>query len=191
MSTQIFVAQKTLDSITPVVQTQPNRCWAASDEMVGKYYYKFKRGDTSTVTQADVATYIFGSPIDQGGSPDKTRRGLLYAGRTVVPYIPYFTADTTTPVNFEYASIQTFINTGRPVITAILYPVDGAAYGHALVVDGYNDTNNQIRCIDPYDGTRFWVNFADFESEFPFRGYTARFGSVNGSGAWGVRSQDL
>lgn len=130
-------------SIPVSQQEKSNWCWAACTQMVCKFY-----GENPS--QADIVTFTFGSPVNQGGNIN--HMGLALANWNV--------GATGLSGKLTYTEIEGDINSGSPIIVG--------RNGHAEVIRGfYTDTSNNkynVYFIDPWDGSYNIVSYPVFSS---------------------------
>lgn len=137
-------------NIPRVTQAKSNWCWAACDEMDGKWAYY----DTSTRTQWDVVWHVKGWPWD----PYPNEPGNIYETEDGAEYVTY---DNKAFFNnwspFSLAAIRDRIGLqpGKPFIALI-------SSGHMVVVNGADYTLDRVGYVDPLNGTMYWVNYSDF-----------------------------
>jgi hypothetical protein len=166
----------TIYSVVPVVQPSgKNWCWAACDEMSGKFYYRYKTTNISSRTQSDVVYFTFGDYNDHTGTAQQAAAGYMYVGYSTPPYNPVFSTAVAGASAFEYSSMKGFVNLNKPTIGGLLLTLNGnPAGGHMVVVDGYDDTGSQIRIINPWTGSYQWVSFSSFKTGFNLSGYIGK-----------------
>ncbi|MDD2372614.1 MAG: papain-like cysteine protease family protein [Syntrophomonadaceae bacterium] len=132
-STPAFAARKLL-SVTAVTQAQSMWCWAACDKSI----IQFCKG--SSPSQSDEATFLFGSPINQGATTDQIRSVLtnwqVSSSRQFNP--------------LSYTSVVSQINNDHPILT-VLDPLSGAF--HNNVIRGYDTSNDTVLFFDPSNGS--------------------------------------
>lgn len=187
MSSNSFATTATCGSypndIVPVQQPSgSNWCWAACCEMAGKFYLHYKKPtDSSATTQRDVVYYTFGNyNTSNAGTAQQTADGYMYVGHSKAPYTPVFTTTVTSASNFSFSTMKGFVNLHKPTLAGLrIYNWPSGTYisGHMVVVDGYNDTNSQIRFINPADASYTWIDYTSFKNGFYYFGYSAKFDS--------------
>ena len=122
-------------------QEKTNWCWVAAARGLAKSKYNV------TKTQSQGVQYIYGSPLNNPGSP-----------QNIVDVAKYFT-NFTIPFQksssyLSYSEIQTKIYNSNPVVacrekyTFLNQPLGG----HAVLIVGFNSADNSLRYCDPEDG---------------------------------------
>lgn len=120
-----------------VLQGDHPWCWAATDASIINYL----KG--TSLSAQDVVTYIYGSPVEEGGTEDQICQA--YNHWNVVPGV----ANGTLP----YSTFQYFIDSNEPINGIFQYEdSNGDVEGHSMSMIGYEtfDTGDEYYAvIDP------------------------------------------
>ncbi|MBL0385277.1 C39 family peptidase [Tumebacillus sp. ITR2] len=151
-SASAYVSYRLL-SVPASLQQQSLWCWAASTEMVAKYF-------GANATQSDIVTYVKGSPVNVTGTVADVQRGLS----------KYNIKSSYIATTMTFQTIANQASNGQPMVASISY-TDGT--GHALVIRGYyEDTSlskQDVYFIDPANATYNILPYGDFLSNSKFR----------------------
>jgi hypothetical protein len=141
-----------------VTQDKSLWCWAASSTSV------LRINGYSSQTQAAFVQTVKGNTLDQTNLP----HGTIAAWKT------HYNLSTTSAYNtLSFASIKNIISSGavrQPIFCQVLWSTGG---GHDVVISGYNDTNDDLRIMDPGLSTWSWCTRSNFVN-----------GGYLGSGSW-------
>ena len=145
-------------AVTPVVQAQPNWCWAACAEMVGKYY-----SPNSTVTQYLLANRFVGGENVAVSNPLTIEYAIEDAcniyGNTGTEY--YFSRVTSVS---KTSWCDEIVNNGPIFVTLH----DAYGNGHAIVMIGvtvsgtFENPIYNYTYIDPANGKTYTEEFSGF-----------------------------
>lgn len=145
-----FAASKTLmNSIAP--QAQSNWCWAAVAAASGQYWFSVNEYVVCDRNQYDAYYHIYGDYSNQ--------TAYIYDIANAMNYVAhdYGDPDYSSSALSDFSTLKAFINSNKP-IPAICLP------GHALLIVGYNDTNETVYYCDPANGAKGEVNFTYFKT---------------------------
>src|ERR1051325_1389277 len=126
--------------IAAVPQQTQLWCWAATSEMIFRYY-------GVPVTQCQLVSAYLNRPccladpacVVPSGTMETIQRGLLVMGGIRSIHVG--------PLSF--AQLANEISAGRPVMIGYR----NSFSGHVVLVTGYNSANNFVHILDPFFGT--------------------------------------
>lgn len=121
-------------SITRYEQKKSNWCWAATAQMLGKYY-------NSSKSQAKISEYVMGNSTNNSGATNtQVSKAIKYAtGKNYTLATP-----------LTYNEIKSFIgNKSMPLGIRMVW---SGVKGHILVMSGYNNTGSKVTLVDPASG---------------------------------------
>lgn len=143
-------------NVVRVEQAKNNWCWAASSEMLKKHQV------TTSKTQWDAVNYVFGTSSnpypDVGADIYDTEKGLRYIADYSFPTIKGI-------VPLQLSALRGKIMSGYPVLAgSLVYYISEGYSAHMFVIDGWDDTNQTLRLVDPSPGNtlRVYVDYYDF-----------------------------
>jgi hypothetical protein len=127
-------------SIAAIPQQTQLWCWAATSEMIFRYYGR-------PVTQCQLVSAYLNRPCCTGdpacivgsGNMETIQQGLFLLGGIRSIHVG--------PITF--GQIVTEISAGRPIMVGYR----NSFAGHVVLVTGYNTANNFVHVLDPFYGT--------------------------------------
>jgi len=130
-------------SVPNVKQQYSNWCWAGVSNSILTYYGK-------SVSQCTFVTYVKGSCVNVGATVTESQTGLSHWG----------VSSTRTNTSLAYSTIITEIyNYNRPIFAAWEWYSGG---GHALLIKGYDITDDYVSYMDPWDGYTHTMTYSQF-----------------------------
>jgi len=142
-------ASSTYLNVEKISQEKGQWCWAASSKCVIDYLKQVYP------TQSDIVTFIFGSPVDEGGTIVDIQNVLSkYNVTSTINYASVSYATTKDNISGWYS----------PMIALETDKIFGG--GHAVVIYGYNETSTSqnISYMDPGNGGLFSDTYGHFSS---------------------------
>ena len=141
-------------SVTPVIQSKTNWCWAACAEMAASvvspssYYYQYS-----------IVKYIYGSPINATGSITQSASGSEYACNHIKSFTGVYSTLSFTDICLE-------LYFGCPVQAAAGYYNGGVRNGgHVVIIIeaiAISGGSQFIKYIDPANGYIYTCTYSQF-----------------------------
>ena len=143
-------------SVTPVVQSNSNWCWAACAEMAGKVLYP-----STGRTQSDAYCYIYHSLTGNASAS-------IEDSANATEYVTHFNS-TLTGVYYtlSFSTIKTHIQNGNPIQAAAGYYIGSTRCGgHVVVIKGVYfasaTSTKYIQYVDPANGNTYSCTYTAF-----------------------------